>query len=512
MADLIPSIVTRRLTLRNITEEDGPSIVAWRSDPAVYRYFLDPRPIDLAGHLAWFRFSYLKNEDRCDWMAWTRDGLPAGVFGIRRENPASTEAEISYILAPSLRGQGFASEAIQALLTYLSLCWGCQTAAAEIHRDNAASIAFARRQNMEPASARDGFVTYRKAIGQPSPVYIRADGNQRIGAGHLMRCLSIADRLRDLGRPPVFLTGDTAASGLIQEHGFFALSMDTPYDQMEQELPVLEKVLRNGRPQVFLADSYFVTKAYLQAVHALVPTVYMDDLDQAVYPVDGLINYNIYGGLLDYSDYEKTGARLLLGPAYAPLRAEFSDIRPRVFSGIRRVLVTSGGTDPMDFIGRFLAEILGKEAFRDLEYYCVLGRFNQNADRLRDQFRNEPGIHLLQNVTNMSDYMKKCDLAISAGGSTLYELCACGTPTIQYTLADNQLGAARAFSEQGLIPWAGDIRTDMEESFRVIEREMERLSAPGEWEARTAALQRVVDGRGAGRIARALLEIGGQKG
>ena len=112
----------------------------------------------------------------------------------------------------------------------------------------------------------------------------------------------------------------------------------------------------------------------------------------------------------------------------------------------------------------------------------------------------------------MSDYMKKCDLAISAGGSTLYELCACGTPTIQYTLADNQLGAARAFSEQGLIPWAGDIRTDMEESFRVIEREMERLSAPGEWEARTAALQRVVDGRGAGRIARALLEIGGQKG
>lgn len=100
--------------------------------------------------------------------------------------------------------------------------------------------------------------------------------------------------------------------------------------------------------------------------------------------------------------------------------------------------------------------------FEHFNYYVILGRFNNYRDQLKENWGEYKNIHLLTDVKNISEYMKYCDVAITAGGVTIYELCACGIPSIMYTLADNQLGIARSVSESGVIPWVGDVREDMQ--------------------------------------------------
>ena len=96
--------------------------------------------------------------------------------------------------------------------------------------------------------------------------------------------------------------------------------------------------------------------------------------------------------------------------------------------------------------------------FSGVEIHVIVGRFNANKDALEKEWNNSPNVHLHYNIPNIADYMKKCDIAVSAGGVTTYELCACGIPTIMYTLADNQLEIAQTVSEKELIFYAGDVR------------------------------------------------------
>lgn len=106
----------------------------------------------------------------------------------------------------------------------------------------------------------------------------------------------------------------------------------------------------------------------------------------------------------------------------------------------------------------------------------------------------------------MEDYMKTADIAVSAGGTTLYELCACGTPAISYSFVDNQLDNVKQFQEDGLIDYAGDVRYD-----RVIEnilRYLEIYSADITLRRqRSVKMQKLIDGNGASRITDALMNI-----
>ena len=107
------------------------------------------------------------------------------------------------------------------------------------------------------------------------------------------------------------------------------------------------------------------------------------------------------------------------------------------------------------------------------------------------------GCHL--NVSNIEEYMKDADLAISAGGITLYELCAVGTPTISYLMADNQSGNTSGFERKKIIPFCGDIRNGnyLEHLMFCIDRWL------ADQEARktvSGRMQELVDGQGVYRI------------
>jgi len=194
-------------------------------------------------------------------------------------------------------------------------------------------------------------------------------------------------------------------------------------------------------------DSYFVTKTYLESLAQVTEIIYIDDLDKFKYPVNMLINYNLYAGDMGYEiKYKGTTTKLLLGTAYVPLRKEFENMPERKFRDIKKILITSGGTDKYNMVGNILGRMVKNPEYRNIDMYCILGRFNINSGKLRQEYGNLPNVHLLNNVHNMDFYMKNCDLCITAGGTTIYELCVSGMPSILYSIADNQINISKKVS------------------------------------------------------------------
>ncbi|MCI8455424.1 MAG: UDP-2,4-diacetamido-2,4,6-trideoxy-beta-L-altropyranose hydrolase [Lachnospiraceae bacterium] len=341
--------------------------------------------------------------------------------------------------------------------------------------------------------------------------YIRVDANERIGTGHVMRCLSIAKELRNRQEETVFLIADSDSSELISEHGFPFICLSSVWNDLEYEMDVLIQVIVEQNISRLLIDSYFVTKPYLEIIGRYTKIIYLDDLNRFIYPVDFLVNYNFYAENLDYSfRYREAGleTKFVLGSQYVPLRKEFSSVTRTINQKVSNILISTGGTDPYNVAGELLLALTRQVWFENYDYYVIIGKYNKNQDTLKLQWGDKRNVHLICNCTNLADYMKTCDIAITAGGVTTYELCACGIPSIMYTLADNQLDIAKTVSDRNLIPWTGDVRTDRDSCMEAILRYIELFSHNYSLREKICKdMQRAVDGNGVERLAAILLTV-----
>lgn len=339
-------------------------------------------------------------------------------------------------------------------------------------------------------------------------ILFRADGNAAIGAGHIMRCLSIGEAARELGMECAYVTADPSFERLIQEKGFSCTVMDTIYSDMDSEWTVLAPVLTQYQPDTVFIDSYYVTTDYLKRLRTYGKTVYLDDVLAFAYPADILINYNIYADRRDYESlYAGSGTetpRLLLGTKYVPLRREFQlrkvlPVRERV----EHILVSVGGADPERMALKFLnCFIQDKELAGRCQFHFILNSLEPDREEIKAIAARHSWIFLHENVRCMSELMLKCDAAISAAGSTLYELSACGVPAITYVLADNQIPGALGFAERGIMVNAGDCRTKPDFLAGVC-RELKLLAADSQRrEDMSRKGRQTADGTGAERIVR----------
>lgn len=346
-------------------------------------------------------------------------------------------------------------------------------------------------------------------------IVIRADGNQQIAMGHVMRCLSIADELCQMGADVIFVTAGNQTEELIRDRGFENHVLHSDFDRMEQELPALLKFLKEYQPDLILTDSYYVTDAYMEALRQICKTAYIDDLGQPVYPVDVLINYNIYGSELPYEKYyEEKGIplpeRILTGCIYAPLRAEFRQgRRSRIRECVTDVLITTGGGDKADTSGRLCRKLLAERKrgqHAGIRYHVICGPFAQNRQELMEIAAEDDAFVIHGFMTKMSEFLTNYDLAVSAGGSTMYELCSMGLPTVCFTFADNQRLQAEWFDRTTEVKNAGSMTDRPAET---IDRIAERLTQLEQDDVLRQTVReqmlRLVDGRGAIRIAEALL-------
>ena len=224
-------------------------------------------------------------------------------------------------------------------------------------------------------------------------------------------------------------------------------------------------------------------------------------MNASIWDLDFLINYNIFGTVMDYSGYMKTRTRLMLGPTYAPLRDEFKNIAEHEIDDVKCVkdiMVSAGGADPEGITEKLIENVC--DDLKDITFHFIIGVLNPRLEKIRalaDEHRN---VILHINEKNMSALMKSCDVAISAAGSTLYELCACGTPTITYTLADNQLAAAEEFQRRGIMLSAGDCRGNNSFVYSLAEQVHKLIADRQKRSLLSARMQVLVDGCGSERV------------
>ena len=353
-------------------------------------------------------------------------------------------------------------------------------------------------------------------MGTDRLVYFRTDGNSHIATGHLVRCLSIADACFSLGMKVCFLVSDQESKALLQSFDpacrFPVRILETAvYDDLEKELPEVLGMLNEAgqAEQIFFLDSYYVTEHYLSAVRTAAKVAYLDDLQLFDYPADLLINYDVIpeSRSASYQAAYQNAARTLLGASYTPLRAQFTDLQPYCRDRVSNILVTTGGSDPYHFCLRLIVAFRENSFLHLCQLHVVVGRLNEDKDKLYKLADELPFLQLHENVSDMASLMASCDLAVSAAGTTLYELCAAGVPSMSFCLADNQLTAAKAFDVAGAIPCAGDIRRSCDEVLGNVMNFVTYMSENSK--KRKAALEtmrQLVDGKGAMRIAKALTE------
>lgn len=340
-------------------------------------------------------------------------------------------------------------------------------------------------------------------------LYIRADGNPQMGAGHLMRCLSIADAATGQGMTPIFLLADEQGRGLVEGRGYTCQVFSTDYARMEEELPLLAELLQKDPAPFVLIDSYAADKTYLQAVSQLSRTAYLDDFGAEALAVDLVINYNIYAMRLPYDTlYGGTKVQLLLGSNYAPLRKDFKQVTYAVRDKVEHILITTGGADQYNVAGQLAEQLIQRLAHgTDLlpQIHIVSGPFHGFLEQLKQLADTCPAIRIHENVTEMSELMSGCDLAISAAGSTLYELCAIGVPTIYFYFVKNQELPARYFAQDTGMYAAGHYALDAAGTLdRMVGACAHLLHDTQERRRIAKSMQTVTDGRGAERIAKAI--------
>lgn len=337
---------------------------------------------------------------------------------------------------------------------------------------------------------------------------IRVDANERIAMGHLMRCLSIAQQLKILGQTPLFIISEEQSVDQIQEAGFESICLQNSYKNKDEELPRLIEVIREYQIHKMLIDSYGVTEQYMRTVKEYCKVIYIDDLNSFRYPADMIVNYTFKTKKRIYEAKGYGEELFLLGADYVPLRIPFSEGCIEIKPYVEDIFLTTGGADEYNMIVGMLEKMQGEECLKRIKKHVVVGRFYGELDKLYEVSKKHSEISVYHNVSDVWKIMRKCDLAISAGGTTLAELCACGVPTICFSLADNQLEGTKAYSEERMMIYVGDVRKNKTDVLEKISKQTQRLL--GDWALRSELAEKansIIDGKGATRIAESIIAM-----
>ena len=335
-------------------------------------------------------------------------------------------------------------------------------------------------------------------------IAIRADGSAQIGMGHLMRCLSVANALKEKQAEILFITGNDESRSFVTESGFLCEPLQGHYMSMEEEITETLGILKAKGVRLLVVDSYKATEAYLAEVNSCLPVFYIDDLGRMNLPISGLINYNIYGQKMSYDKYYTKHTELILGSKYAPVKPEFRNTEYEVRKEVKHILITMGGSDSLNIagaLGKILVDILPP----DIEITIICGKFSPHFDDVIKLADLHSGVHVLTNVTDMWNQMSKSDLVITAAGSTMYELCTMGVPTICCYYVENQRRIAECFEEETDMLNAGDFSKNPEMVLEAIIQEIHKLiNDDGLRRKLSIQMKGVSDGYGANRIAEKL--------
>jgi UDP-2,4-diacetamido-2,4,6-trideoxy-beta-L-altropyranose hydrolase len=336
----------------------------------------------------------------------------------------------------------------------------------------------------------------------PAAIVFRTIAGKAIGFGHLRRCLTLAAELRprtaNVASIRFLLDGDPEAVALAEAAGFEARLVTGGE-------PAATRALLQGLDgAVLVVDSYELREdcfvAWRPAVRRLIA---IDDLADRRLDADVIVNSSPGAGRLVYR--AAADCRIFAGPTFALLRPSFRDLPGRAIGpDVARVLVTLGGTDPANSTPAVVSAVL--RAVPGAAVEVVVGPlFGATPALDAIAAREADRLHVHRGLGDLKALMLAADLAVSAGGQTLFELAATGLPAAAICLAPNQQPNIDALADVTLLAAAS---ADDAALGATVEEVCRRLARdPGLRRTLSAAGQRLVDGRGAIRVADAIVAL-----
>ena len=297
-------------------------------------------------------------------------------------------------------------------------------------------------------------------------IVFRTDASVDIGTGHVMRCLTLAAGLTEIGAQVRFLCRKHNGNliDLIERQGFAVSPLSTDHAvNLSHETPDLPahahwlgcdwqtdaaecRTLITDPVGCIIVDHYALDHRWETSLRdKCCRMMCIDDLADRMHDCDLLLDQNLGRTEDDYLDIISNETRLFLGPKYALLRPEFVywrniSLARRKKPKLSHILVTMGGVDNKNVTSRVL-KILNQYRLETLEQITVVlgphAPWSSEINMLASEMKVATAV--LSGVENMAELMTSCDLAIGAGGATTWERCSLGLPAIQIDLAQNQI-------------------------------------------------------------------------
>lgn len=363
-------------------------------------------------------------------------------------------------------------------------------------------------------------------------IAFRADASLEIGTGHVMRCLTLADELTRQGHQCWFVCREHKGhlGDLINSKGYdltllparkdnklstrdgssdnYALWLGVPWE--EDACQTLDAIVQL-KPDWLVVDHYALDAQWERILTNGVENIMViDDLSNRNHECSLLLDQNLGRAASDYEGLLPAYCQRLIGPRYALLRPEFTEHREQSLSRrqhpeIKRLLISLGGVDRTNVTGHVLEALSASALPARTQLDIVMGAAAPDLDEVRQQAalsRFQATVNV--NVQDMAERMCLADLSIGAAGSTSWERCCLGLPTVLVVLADNQVSGARALEASG----AAIAICDAEQVGTTLPSALAGLLDSGQLKCMSEAAADITDGNGVYRTAQAISATG----
>ena len=334
-------------------------------------------------------------------------------------------------------------------------------------------------------------------------VVFRVDASLQMGTGHVMRCLTLANELKQKNHEIVFICRELTGNLILlikypvlilpknddfQSDGLYLNWLGVTQEQdAEQTIKVIPKNI-----DLLIVDSYALDEIWHKQLKPYTKKIMViDDLADRQFDCNVLLNQNLGTQIEDYKDKVLNNCELLLGCDYALLRPEFPNLREKALikrkntKVIKNILISMGGSD----ITNKTYDIL-QEVSDDLNIVVILGGISPHNKIIKNYAKSKKNVKVVVDADNISSLMFDADLAIGAGGSTSWERCCLGLPTLLYVLAENQRKIAGNLEQLGAVKIVDNLKVNLQNI----------LNNFSFWQIMSEKAQTVCDGIGVKRI------------
>ena len=328
------------------------------------------------------------------------------------------------------------------------------------------------------------------------------DAGPAVGGGHVLRSLTLATALEGQGANCRFIAPPAVAAILTA----FAPSMGQ-VTAASSQAGDLADAIPSERFDAVVFDHYGLAESDHRAMGQDKPALVIDDLADRPLGADLVLDSGPARRAVDYNGLISDDTRLLLGPQYAPVRPEFAALRDQALAWrgepVGRVLVSLGLTDLDGITGRVVERLRPKVS--DVGIDIVLGADAPSLASLTKIARRDTRILLHIDTPHMARLTAEADVAIGAAGSSAWERCTLGLPTLMLVVAENQRAAANSLAEREAALVVDADATDFDALF---DRALTRLTTDAALRRQMAAASaEICDGQGAPRVAEAFLKM-----